>query len=234
MLTPSTRLVVSVLGASSASFAGDPIVWDNGPYHPDLLAVQPSIYWLTDTGEVQADTALADDFMLTQDTFITGIDVYAAVFGDPFAPPPTLLIEFFASDPSGLTPTHGVNDASTTALATYLISGDQIAIVPEPEYPGFHIHYALTLPTPFTADAGTHYWMSVQGYFDNSLEWEWLSWIASTEQHLSLATWTADGTWETLEAETDFAFKLYGTPVPGPGALALLGVAALARRRWRR
>ncbi len=232
-----TALTALVLAASSAAYAGDPLVWDNGDVYVDP---ETSMVWvflnLVMTGN-GFDTAIADDFMLAQDTFITSVQWSGTEWKGGI--PNAFVIEFYASDPSGTTPTHGIDDPSKTALASYFIEIGDIDITALdlwPTDPEPHMQLDANLPTPFIAEGNNLYWISIQAYFDDYGNFGWLQ---SENSQLNVIAAATDGMWETYqfgedEYAGDMAFKLYGTPVPGPGAVAVLGVAMIVSRRRRR
>ena len=230
MNTRRTLVTASLLALSSAAFAGDPLVWDNGDmYVPVWALYSPQV---TETG---IDNAIADDFVIEQDTYVTSLE-WSGVVEHLNNFPSAFVIEFYASDPSGTTPAHGVGDPSGIALASYTIQVGEIDMTPLEPSPTEFFNFAASLPAPFVAKGGDHYWVSIQAYLANAGGYGWI--MSETLQLNNLATET-DGIWETFEfGEGDYvgdlAFKLYGTPVPGPGALALLGVAALVKSRRRR
>ena len=234
MNTRRTFVTASLLALSSAAFAGDPLVWDNGDADTlPLYAVFPSRIRAYE-GNVSTDVALADDFMLIQDSFITRVQWTGVVPHALDGPVPPFVVKFYMSDPSGQVPFGAPGDAGEPVLASFFIPAAAVEVLPDANYPEFALHFAVDLPMPFIAAAGEHYWMSVQGYFEltetNSLTFGWMQ---STSQQLNVLAGSSGG-WHLSDDLGDLAFKLYGTPVPGPGALALLGVAALVKSRRRR
>jgi len=199
-------VVLALLGVAAAH-ADDPVVWENGPYHPDLVVIVPSIYW--DFGD-GLDTALADDFQLTEDTNVTRVRWTGGAFGELSAPAPSFLIEFFPSAANGLSPLNNPGDASAAALATYLIDAADVEVIPDKAWPGLNINFAVDLPVPFEAVGGVHYWISIQGYYDDPSNLQSYGWVESATQHMSKAAMTSDGTWHTLNQNTDLTFTLFG------------------------
>jgi hypothetical protein len=93
--------------------------------------------------------------------------------------------------------------------------------------------YSSDLDTPFTATAGTTYWLSV---FDQSPDasWQWLD-----AENVGDGGRQGENPGPPWNAGTpDLAFELTGTPaltsVPEPSALALLGAGGVALAGWRR
>ena len=228
MNMPITLLTASVLGASTTAFAGDPLVWDNGD-----ADTAPLIGWVSSVINIDFgyENAMADDFILTTDSAITRVQWTGGVAGALLGPTHAFRIEFYATDPLTIAPTYAKGDPSKTALATYEISPEQITVLPDVNWPDYELHFVADLPLPFAAAAGDRYWISIQAYVESG--GEWFGWMSSTTQQLSSFASTVTGPWDIHDEPVDMAFKLYGTPVPGPGALALLGVAALVRRRRR-
>ena len=239
MNMPITLLTASVLGASTTAFAGDPLVWDNGDIYVDPVSVGVWAFLGSEISSTGYDEAIADDFMLGQDTFITSLQWSGAEWTGGI--PDAFVIEFYGSDPSGTTPTHGLQDPSKTALASFFVDIGDVDVTPLDIWPGSdpepHFQLAFDLPLPFIANGGELYWVSIQSYHEGGGTF---GWIMSESVQLNILVTTEEGAWETYEFGEnsyvgDLAFKLYGTPVPGPGALVILGVGALAlRRRTRR
>ena len=80
-------------------------------------------------------------------------------------------------------------------------------------------------------DAGEQYWISMSSDAPTLFGWNQNN-IGDLGPHAVLVD---DGDWK-LEDEADQrgAFRLYGTPVPAPGAIGLLGAFAYAARRRRK
>jgi hypothetical protein len=112
------------------------------------------------------------------------------------------------------------------ALAQFDIEGN--ANQSDPEADGI-LNYWTDLPDGgFIADPDTTYWIEIQPIFTFPPQWAWEATVGgqgSDAVHgfdfLDIQFWT------NPDPTNDVAFQLTGTPlIPGPGALALLAVAA--------
>lgn len=108
---------------------------------------------------------------------------------------------------------------------------------------GDYCHYYAELSTPFLANGGQPYWISIQGDFTNDPNEDyWWGWAKSNTQNLNPAEYNGGSYTHHPINETpfyngnyDLAFELQGSPVPIPGAVWLLGsgivgLAAVSRK----
>lgn len=76
------------------------------------------------------------------------------------------------------------------------------------------------------------YWLSVST--DTSTD-SWAAWNYNIVGDLGLRAWRQNGgPWNPFTGDPRGVFRVHGTPVPGPGAIAMLAFGALAIRRRRR
>ena len=165
-----------------------------------------------------------DDFTLAQTGTITGVDWT----GEFFHPPTTATIDSFTisfyGDNAGI---------PGTQLFTDTIPGDANAVSLGPgdnnDQPGYS--YSTNLDSPFVADAGTKYWMSIAANFPLGPQWAWDS--GTGGDGVSYQVFLGTG----IPRTTDDAFTLIGTvPEPSPvyamllGALGLTSLAAIRHR----
>ena len=195
----------------------DPIIWDNMPsgYAGSLISSQ------LDTAE-PFDSQAADDFKLrdqipvgTPTYEVTGIEWAGSYWSgsEPPPPPPPPPLEqpfniLFYADAGGK-PTGGPGDPSQTALAAYVI---QWADVNETDLGDGMYSYAVELPTPFTVDLNTTYWVAIQSVNDFPPQWgisDSLDFFGSSFRQgfpaLDLPYWDQTGS-------GDLAFTLHGVP----------------------
>ena len=238
---------VMVAGVSSVAFAGhDPVIYDNGA--PDWLtfgspASQLDLAYPFDAGA-------ADDFMLGHSGQgdgswnITDVHWSGVYFGPGFpgqSPIASFNIIFWA-DVGGIPDGGGQPDGSLNygvALANYNIVGNANETL-DPGGDGINqFNYSVDLPVPFVAAPNTSYWVEVQPVFDFPPQWAFQRTFsqdfgAPAQQGffgLGIPFWVEVGGGGD---PMDLSFSPTGTPVPAPGALALLGVAGLAGMRRRR
>ncbi len=229
---------VVAAGLSSVALAGhDPVIYNNGA--PDYAVGSPASQLDT---VYPFDAGSADDFMLGHSGQGDGswniTDVHwAGVYWNPGGPGPITSFNIIfwpdaggmpaGGQAAGLPPLYGM------ALAIYNIPGNAGEAVDPGNPDGNHYLYGVDLPVAFNAAAGTPYWIEIQPVMTFAPQWatQATTGITGAPSHqgfdlLGLAFWTP--------VEADLSFQLTGTPVPAPGALALLGVAGLAGMRRRR
>ena len=182
--------------------------------------------WYTDAGGVAPKAWRADDFA-TGTAYVIGSITFWGAY-QPFWAQPTddFTISFYEDGStfgSGTSPGALVLSTSLTGL-TRIATGNTIAGA-LPEY-----RYTADLATTFSTSAGAPYWISIVNNTGLGGAGGWL-WETSAQSGHCAYTGDSGATWQ-IEAN-DLAFELHGTPVPSPGALALLGLAA-ARRSSRR
>lgn len=232
----NTVATLALLATTSLATAGN-IVWDNGDFPTTPGPGADYLLAFSYTNE-SPDQTTGDDFMLSAATAITTVH-WTGAYENGFKLPsvtPAFLIEFYADDnPATVGPTGSIADPSTLALASYLFAPGSVSQVDEDTWlPDSNIFdYSATLNTPFVAQAGVHYWMTIQivdeGDLDLGVNWGWG--MSGTQQLDTLAT-HVDPEWVAW-IEFDLIFSLEGHTVPAPGALALLGFGALLSRRRR-
>ena len=235
---------VIVGGISSVAFADhDPVIYDNGA--PDWLTVGSPASQL-DIG-FPFDAGAADDFFLGHSGQGDGswniTDVHwSGVFfnGDAILPASFNII--FWADVGGIPDGGGQPDGSLNyglALANYNIVGDANQTL-DPGGNGIsQFNYSVDLPEPFVAAPFTSYWIEIQPVFNFPPQWAFQRTFsqvngAPAQQGffgLGIPFWVEVGGGKD---PMDLSFSLTGTPIPAPGALALLGVAGLAGMRRRR
>ena len=166
-----------------------------------------------------------DDFTLAQNSTITGVNWT----GEFFNPPTTATINSFTiafyQDNSGV---------PGTQLFTDTIPGDANAVSLGPgnnnHQPGYD--YSTNLDSPFVANAGTKYWLSIAANFPVYPQWAWDSGTGGDGVSYQIFLGT------DYPRTTDDAFTLIGTvPEPSPisgiivGAVGLSFLAVLRRRK---
>lgn len=221
-----------VLAGGSLANAANPVIWDNGNTGAGETGLSSQL-----DSAYPFNSQTADDFQFTFNASITDVHWTGLYFnGNALANPgPAFNIFIYASAPSGTTPTGGPGDPSATALASYNTGvGGANQVVGA--FAGT-FDYSFNLPVAFNAAAGVHYWIAIQSVNNFPPQWGW-STSLNNQLNSAVQGFPLLGTnyWSVPPnaAGQDMAFQLTGVPVPGPGALALLGLAGFAARGRRR
>jgi len=202
------------------------LLWDNMPFGPagGFMSSQLDLVY-------PFDSQAADDFQIGAGLAVTAVEWNGGFWGGSPIDIPDWNILFYAD--AGGKPTGGPEDPTGTALKQYIVSGADIDITAEGD--GSFTYY-YELPEDFIA-SGDVQWFVVQPVFAFPPQWgisEALDSLQGSEMQMGFPLlgnpyWTP-GTVPFGYAR-DTAFRLYG--IPGPGALALLGLAGLVGTRRR-
>jgi len=92
--------------------------------------------------------------------------------------------------------------------------------------------HEVTLPVPFTLDAGTQYFISIGAGFISGTSDAWMWQDSNTTEKKSGVYSYATARWSSF-IDTDTAMELHTVPAPGALGLAVALVPALVRRRRR-
>ncbi len=222
------------------------MIYDNGA--PDWPTFESPASQLSLGGQYLFDAGAADDFMLGPSGqgdgswLVTDVHWSGAYFNGPAIKPSGFNVIFWpdaggvpaGGQAPGLPPDYG------QALAIYNFAGDANQTLDPGGDGEAQFNYWVDLPVAFNAAANTSYWVEVQPVFEFPPQWAFQRTIGPQAigapavqgfDLLNLAFWSPAGGGVGL---TDLTFSLTGTPIPAPGALALLGVAGLAGMRRRR
>jgi len=163
-----------------------------------------------------------DNFTLAASTSVTEADWVGGYFNPATQAPISQFTVTFWSDSAG---------QPGSALTTETIAGTATETFVSNDGNSAVYSYAATLPTAFTATAGTQYWMSVVPDVGFPPQWGWASGTGGD----GAAVQDFFGGRSTLAA--DMAFTLKGSSVPeassmiGLGSLVLGGGLLVLRRR---
>jgi MYXO-CTERM domain-containing protein len=224
LILPGTMTGAVLLTTSLvAGQASDPIIYDNGPSAGGGTSSQLDTLY-------PFDSQVADDFILAADSTITGM-TWVGVFwnGSPIVIPAWNVLIY--NDAGGV-PTGGPGDPTPTAILN-----SQEGIVNRVDNGDGTFTWSTDLSQTIRLDGNTTYWAAVQSEFFFPPQW---GWSASANQTGNTAKFgfplLGTNYWAELPTPGDVAFQLHGTENmgPAPGALALLGLAALGARRRRR
>jgi len=182
------------------------IIWDNGDDDGtgNGISSQNDLVY-------PFNSQVADDFLLDEAADIEGVQWWGQFWNGANYPVTTEFnVIFYADDGTGTMPTGaGLDDPTPTALEVYNFPSVTGTSVGTDRY-----EYQVTLPTPFSADAGTKYWIAIQwvGTFSDYGQWGWVANGANPDQlhesvqgfpMLEMDYWTDTG-------YGDVAFILYG------------------------
>ena len=163
-----------------------------------------------------------DDFVLTGDALITALQWW----GRSVAGADDFLFTLYADSGGAL------GTVLTTTEGS--LSKTTVDVDPLPLVENFLTYYSSTLVVPFSATAGTTYWLSI---FNQAADASWAWQHAGPHGNDSLMRPHGSSPWDIYQ--TDRAFQLVAldaSPVPEPSTMLLLGtgLAGLGARRWRR
>jgi len=168
---PSTRIligtVLALLVSSTDPVLGFQVIWQNGADDGGNILVSQLDALFPFNAQV------ADDFLLTNGPpncapqwLVTGIRWNGAYFNN--SGPTTdgnydFNIIVYADNGTGASPTGGPGDPTETAV--FIATFPNSAVNETPTFVGFGLQryrYSVELTTPFLADAGAKYWLTVQ------------------------------------------------------------------------
>jgi len=190
----------------------DNIIWDN--YGIDSGTVVLSSQF---DNEYPFNSQVADDFILYNNKWITGVQWWGGFFGGtpPWPNPIDFYIIFYADDGTGMMPTGaGLDNATTTALAVYFLH--DIIGTPTGLYDCYQ--YNVTFIKPFNITANTKYWVAIQAKFPISPQWGWCTNGNNPDQMHSAVQGFPElemPFWTNL-AFGDMAFNLIGSNITLP------------------
>jgi len=204
------------------------LLWDNMPFGPagGFMSSQLDLVY-------PFDSQVADDYQLGAGWAIQAVEWNGGFWGGSPVDIPDWNLLFYA-DAGGM-PTGGPEDPTGTALAQYIVSGADIEITLEGD--GSYTYY-YELPEDFVS-SGDVEWFAVQAVFPFPPQWGIATALDSIQMSecyggfplLGTPYWTPGSDPSYFGSARDTAFRLYG--IPGPGALALLGLAGLVGTRRR-
>jgi hypothetical protein len=145
----------------------DNIIWDNYGIDSDTVVLSSQF-----DNEYPFNSQVADDFILNNNKWITGVQWWGGYFGGtpPWPNPIDFYIIFYADDGTGMMPTGaGLDNATTTALAVYFLH--DIIGTPTGLYDCYQ--YNVTFTKPFNITANTKYWIAIQAKFPIPPQWGW-------------------------------------------------------------
>jgi PKD domain len=186
----------------------DPIIWDNyefSPYDSISLCSQldPEYPW---------NSQVADDFILENNSRVTGVRWWGCWWGDLYLNPCDFNIIFYADDGTSTMPTgEGMEDPTSTALAVYFMPQVNGTVCDDPDF----YEYNVSLPTSFNITADTKYWIAIQEISELYIAGQWgLSTNGNSnpdQLHCPVQGFPILGTpYWTDTTYGDMAFQLYG------------------------
>ncbi|MFO7677166.1 MAG: choice-of-anchor J domain-containing protein [Thermoplasmatota archaeon] len=182
------------------------VIWDNGDDDGTGAGLSSQLDLV-----YPFNSQVADDFLLTEDADIEGVKWWGVFWNGAGYPATTEFnIMFYDDDGTGNMPTGaGMGDPTSTALAVYNFPSVTGTSVGADRY-----EYEVTLPTPFSAEAGTKYWIAIQwvGSFSDYGQWGWVTNGDNPDQlHESVSGFPLLGTnYWTDTGYGDMAYILYG------------------------
>jgi hypothetical protein len=202
------------LGLAGASHA-DSVLWNQGP---------------TGTGAIHSGVSFADepfdDFQFTGAVTINRIEWWGGRSGDVPVPDGFWLRIYESVFDTGL----GYEVPESSPVMAEFITGDAGQTLDNGRY-----HYGADLSSSFSASAGVHYWLSIQGDLSNDPNGGWWGRYRSDTTNLDVALFERDRPLDDLNPSYyDLSFTLVGIPEPGTLLLLGSGLAVLATRRRRR
>ena len=218
------RLIVPALAVCALGMAAnaDPVIFDQSFWSGEnLLSAQ------IDTG-LPLVTEVADDFMLDGAYYITDVHWIGGFWNGSPVDPLAFQISFYDD----------LNDCPGNLLYTETTANLSGTFVGIDNNGSENFEYSTYLADPLLTAADTKYWISVQGIINFPPQYGWSGKttiygddVEFRSEYFGFPDWVDGST--VFGTEYDVVFWLTGTIVPAPGALALLGLAGLARRRRR-
>lgn len=213
------KALILIAGAACATAANADLLYDNGMIGETLLASQLDVLY-------PFNAQMADDFSVAADSYIESVEFVGGFWnGTPFDPVDFNI--YIYADDGGVPTGSGMDNPETTALATYegVLSG---------VFDGTYYTYEMTLDTPFLAEAGVTYWFVPQAEFPFAPQWGVAAQNAGNVGYNAVQGFPILGTmYWTDPGYGGFDFSLYGSIVPAPSAVALLGLGGLVATRRR-
>ncbi len=181
-LSLNSQIVPLTKHYNRASPLNRDIVWDNGGDDGTGAGISSQLDLV-----YPMNSQLADDFELTTAADIDGVHWWGAFWNGAGYPVTTEFnIIFYADNGTGNMPTGaGMNDPTSTALAVYTnltVTGTSVGTD--------RYEYDVTLPSAFSAAAGTKYWIAIQwvGIFTTYGQWGFVTNGANPDQlHVSVS-----------------------------------------------
>ncbi|MCU0851420.1 MAG: PKD domain-containing protein, partial [Candidatus Thermoplasmatota archaeon] len=186
----------------------DSIVWNNYGYDSS-----GSTGWSSQLDVVyDFNSQVADDFIIGNNTRVTGVHWWGSFSGDPPHPNPIdFNILFYADDGTGTMPTgDGMEDPTSTALAVYFIPQVNGTVCGPYD---FWFEYNVSLPQQFNITANIKYWIAIQAKLTFPPQW----FLGTNGDNPDLLLGPVQGFpmmgtpyWTNLGNHGDIAFQLYG------------------------